>query len=146
MANFIDVGKDVSKAVEAANAGRQNVETKLLKGVEKALTVIEADAKRNCPVDDGRLRSSITHTVEATDEQARGRVGTNVEYAPYVHEGTGIYAKNGDGRKKPWVYKHPKSGEMVFTHGQKPNPFLRDAMDQNQEKIAGIFKETVDGL
>lgn len=146
MANFIDIGKDVSKAIEAANAGKQKIEATLLKGVEKALTVIEADAKRECPVDDGRLRSSITHTVESTNEQARGRVGTNVEYGPYVHEGTGIYARNGNGRKKGWAFKHPKTGEVIFTRGQKPKPFLRDAMDKNQDKIANIFKETVDSL
>lgn len=34
----------------------------------------------------GRLRNSITHAVN-TDEKA-AYIGTNVEYAPYVHEGT----------------------------------------------------------
>lgn len=142
----IDIVNEVGKAIGAAKAGREKIEAALLKGVEKALTRIEADAKRNCPVDDGRLRSSITHTVEASGEEARGRVGTNVDYAPYVHEGTGIYARDGNGRKKPWVYVHPKTGERVFTHGQKPRPFLRDAMESNQGNIAKIFQETVDGL
>lgn len=146
MADFIDLANDVGKAIEANKEARAKVEAVLMKGVEKALTVIEADAKRFCPVDEGRLRSSITHTVEASNEQARGRVGTNVTYAPYVHEGTGIYARNGNGRKKPWGYKNRKTGEVVFTHGQKPKPFMRDAMEKNQDKIAAIFKETVDEL
>lgn len=53
--------------------------------------LVENQAKRLCPVDTGRLRSSITHELR----QERGvpvvRVGTNVKYAVYVHEGTGIY-------------------------------------------------------
>lgn len=142
----IDLAGNPGAAKKAAEAGRSKVEAALLQGVEKALLLVEADAKRNCPVEDGRLRSSITHGVNATKEQASGRVGTNVDYAPYVHEGTGIYATDGNGRKTPWVYEDPKTGERIFTHGQKPQPFLRDAMDQNQGNIATIFKETVDGL
>lgn len=44
---------------------------------------LEADPRR---IDTGRLRNSITHVTEG-DEQAV-YIGTNVEYAPYVHEGT----------------------------------------------------------
>ncbi|MBC7128399.1 MAG: HK97 gp10 family phage protein [Thermoplasmatales archaeon] len=46
---------------------------------------IEKEAKRICPVDTGRLRSSIT--TEKIDKLAYA-VGTNVEYAPYVEFGT----------------------------------------------------------
>lgn len=146
MAKKIDMSKGAGEAIQAANAGRSRVEAVLLEGVEKALLLVEADARRNCPVEDGRLRSSITHAVESSDTAASGRVGTNVEYAPYVHEGTGIYAADGNGRKTPWVYEDPKTGERIFTHGQKPQPFLRDAMDQNQGSIAGIFQEAVSKL
>lgn len=146
MAKHIDLTTNPGAAIAAASGARSSIEDKLLQGVEKALLVVEADAKRNCPVDDGRLRSSITHSVTSDASSASGRVGTNVEYAPYVHEGTGIYARDGNGRQTPWVYTDPKTGECVFTHGQKPQPFLRDAMDQNQGNIAQIFKETVDGL
>lgn len=69
-------------------------------GMEKACVIVEGQAKENCPVDDGQLRQSITHEVEKEDGQIVGYVGSNVEYAPYVHQGTGIYAKNGDGRKE----------------------------------------------
>ena len=146
MPDFIDLEKGPQQAKEAMKTGRSAIEQKLLEGMEKALLLIESDAKRNCPVQDGRLRSSITHTVTANEEEANGRVGTNVDYAPYVHEGTGIYAKDGNGRKTGWVYTDPKTGERIFTRGQKPNPFLRDAMDKNQGNIAAIFKETVDSI
>ncbi len=44
----------------------------------------EGYAKAECPVDTGRLRSSVSH---ARDDNA-AYIGTNVEYAPYVELGT----------------------------------------------------------
>lgn len=49
---------------------------------------VESAAIRGCPVDTGRLRSSITHEVDRDSEGLVGTVGTNVEYAPYVEFGT----------------------------------------------------------
>lgn len=48
----------------------------------------EASAKRRCPVDTGRLRSSINHRVEQEGDNIVGIIGTNVEYAPHVEFGT----------------------------------------------------------
>jgi len=56
---------------------------------------IERDAKINAPAKSGELRQSITHTV--SPEEAR--IGTNLFYAPYVHQGTGSGAINKDGRQ-----------------------------------------------
>lgn len=44
----------------------------------------EAYAKEKCPVDTGRLRSSISHT----RDDSVAYIGTNVEYAAYVELGT----------------------------------------------------------
>ena len=86
-------------------------------------------------VDTGRLRGSITSIVEGDDVY----IGTNVEYAKYVHEGTGKYAAEGGGRQTPWAYKG-EDGEIHFTHGIKPNRFLRNAIEKNQDK----YKEIID--
>ncbi len=61
------------------------VQQELGKAVVKLILIIEATAKKACPVDTGNLRSSITPVVESW---ARGFVGTNVEYAPFVEYGT----------------------------------------------------------
>ena len=110
--------------------------------IQRALTksclIVEAQAKVNCPVDDGQLRQSIGSEVKGNI----GAIGTNVEYAPYVHQGTGIYAVNGDGRKTRWKYQDAK-GEWHSTIGQQPNPFLERALDANREEIIDTFKEEI---
>ena len=57
---------------------------KILKVARK----IEGEAKRYCPVDTGRLRSSITSTLGKDEEGIYGICGTDVEYAPHVEFGT----------------------------------------------------------
>mgnify|MGYP003292472389 CR=1 FL=1 len=106
------------------------------KALEKACLIVENDAKINCPVDNGQLRSSITHQIEGTT----GIIGTNVEYAPYVEKGTGIYADGG--RETPWRYE-TADGEWHTTEGQKPQPFLEPALTANIGRIRDCFKEIV---
>lgn len=52
-----------------------------------AIRVVNA-AKRLCPVDTGRLRSSITSEIGKDSNGLVARIGTDVEYAPYVEFGT----------------------------------------------------------
>jgi len=73
----------------------------LSKALLNACLIVEASAKEKCPSRTGILRESITS--EADEHE--GRVGTNLEYGVYVHQGTGIYATNGDGRETPWRYQ-----------------------------------------
>lgn len=58
--------------------------------IEQALIAIgmtaETHAKEYCPVDTGRLRNSISHETDMTDQAAV--IGSNVEYAAYVELGT----------------------------------------------------------
>ena len=67
----------------------------------KACLLVESEAKNKVPVDTGALRRSINTKIYDT----YGVVGTNLEYAPYVEFGTGLFASNGDGRKTPWSYQ-----------------------------------------
>lgn len=105
------------------------------KALEQSCLIVEGDAKTKCPVDSGQLRQSINHKVEDN----AGWVSTNVEYAPYVELGTGIYSTEGGGRQTPWVYKDAK-GEWHRTSGSKPQPFMKPALEQNTSKIIDQFK------
>lgn len=66
----------------------KEVLTALEKAIEQGLEAIglsaEGYAKKETPVDTGRLRNSISHAV---DDKA-AYIGTNVEYAPYVELGS----------------------------------------------------------
>ena len=103
----------------------------------KACAVVEASAKQKAPKDTGALARSITSKIEDTE----GIIFTPLEYAPYVEYGTGLFAEEG-GRSTPWTYKDDK-GEWHRTSGQKPQPFMRPALEENREKIINILKEGI---
>ena len=69
--------KDNSKEVLSA------LEKAIGQGLEAIGLSAEGHAKKETPVDTGRLRNSISHAV---DDKA-AYIGTNVEYAPYVELG-----------------------------------------------------------
>lgn len=113
----------------------------LTQALQQCCLMVENDAKINCPVDTGILRNSITHTVSPT----RGEVGTNLEYSPYVHEGTGLFATHGDGRQDvPWRYQDAE-GNWHTTSGQHPQPFLGDALKSNAREINNILTQAMGG-
>lgn len=112
----------------------------LVEGVTDMCMDIRNKAVENCPVDDGPLRASITEEVQPVSDGVEGAVGTDNEYAIYVHEGTGLYAKDGNGRKEvPWRYQTP-DGKWHSTKGQKPHPFLQDAVDEIRPNILKYFE------
>lgn len=88
-------------------------------------------------VDTGRLRSSITHQVDGDSVE----VGTNVDYAVYVHEGTGKYAIGGGTPKERWVYRDPLTGEFRMGFPQKPRRFIKNAMERFAKDYIEIIKE-----
>lgn len=109
--------------------------------MNEACLVVELHAKRECPVDQGFLRASITSDIEASASEITGRIGSNLEYAPYVHNGTGIYAKDGNGRKTAWGYEvlAGKYKGFHWTRGQKPQPFLENAKAKSKGAIERIL-------
>lgn len=64
------------------------------RGLEACGMAAETYAKRDAPVDTGRLRNSIAHMVK--EEESAVYIGSNVEYAPYQEMGTitGVKAKH----------------------------------------------------
>lgn len=123
-----DNSKEVSAAFKAA----------LLRGLEKCGLVAEGYAKKLCPVDTGNLRNSITHVVD--EDEPAAYVGTNNSYAPYVELGTGKYAEGGGGRPTGWAYQDAK-GNWHYTHGQKPQPYLKPAVSDHAQQYRDILEE-----
>lgn len=138
------MGIEFSNEDEVFSQIAEKIAAGAVAGMTEACLLVEGDAKRDCPVDDGILRESITHSVQQEEEgQYVGYIGTNIEYAPYVHQGTGIYAIEGNGRKEvPWVYKG-KDGKFRSTKGIKPKPFIYNAMEKNRSQIVDKMREAL---
>ena len=119
-------------------------EEKVINNMGKACAVVERAAKENAPKDTGELRRSISSRVENIDGDIVGIVFSPLEYAPYVEYGTGLFAENGGRMDVPWNYQDDK-GEWHSTSGQKPQPFLRPALEDNREQIISILREVVKG-
>lgn len=134
--------------------------------LREACGLVMAAAVANAPGDTGELKRSITYEVE----DKTGVVGTNLFYAPYVHQGTGTFAKDGNGREGYWVFVKGEGAtassgerkiytleearkimamlrsqglEAYYTNGQKPNPFLEKALDDNEEAVLDCFKNKI---
>lgn len=112
---------------------------------------VESRAKRNVSgiggsgpkrVDTGHLRSSIKHQLVIRPEGLSVRIGTNVYYARFVHDGTGIYGPRKrvikPKRAKALVWRSQQYGQTSgrfrgfvvakSVKGMKPNPFLAAAL------------------
>ena len=92
-------------------------------------------ARRNAPVDTGRLRSSLRMEVTSTSGPPAVRIVTNVPYAVYQEYGTGVYAGRGyiyPKRGKYLVFKG-RGGKLVFARRVKGVPathFLERALPE----------------
>ena len=124
--------------VDNSEAVKRELERAAIRGLIKASMLVEGQAVLLAPVDKGGLRDSIGYKVDESELVAY--IGTNCEYAIYVEFGTGEFAENGNGRKGGWVYKTP-DGEVHFTYGMPPQPYLRPAFRKNQKAIRDILAD-----
>lgn len=60
----------------------------IARDLQRRALQVDRAAKQGCPVDTGRLRSSITNEIGQDGEGLLAVIGTDVEYAPYVELGT----------------------------------------------------------
>jgi len=106
----------------------------------KCCLLVERSAKQKAPKGTGELERSIQSRVEEDNGDLIGVVFTNLEYAPYVEFGTGLFAEEGGRLDVPWNYQDDE-GVWHSTSGMKPQPFLRPALNENREEILRRLKE-----
>ena len=114
----------------------------LKKAMGQACAVVERSAKQKAPKGVGELRRSITSEVRLNGDVVEGVIFTPLEYAPYVEYGTGLFAEEGGRQDVPWCYQDDE-GEWHTTSGQRPQPFMRPALNENREVIKKILKEAI---
>lgn len=104
---------------------------------------VESRAKQNLGggasgprrIDTGRLRSSIGTELDRVGGKPAVRVGTRVQYAAWVHQGTGVFGPRGSPirpvRARRLVFTPRGSTRRVFARqvsGMRPNKFLVEAL------------------
>ena len=97
---------------------------------------VESQAKLNASggppgpkVQTGRLRASITTQLDRDERGLVVRVGTNVEYARYVEEGTPPHRIQAR-RKKALHWKGARHPVFAVNHpGTRARPYLRPALE-----------------
>ena len=80
--SYVEINGDALRELFESPSGE------VAKDLQRRALQVDRAAKRNCPVDTGRLRSSITNEIGQDGEGLVAVIGTNVEYAPYVELGT----------------------------------------------------------
>lgn len=101
----------------------------------RANAVLNA-ARRGAPVDRGQLRASLTIEFSRDANGPFARIGSNLPYAIFVHEGTGIYGPSGQPIKPVrgrFLRFTPRGASgPVFARqvsGSPGRPFLLEALD-----------------
>jgi HK97 gp10 family phage protein len=92
-------------------------------------------AKILCPVDTGNLRGSLQMKITKKGDLVIGSVTTNVNYARFVHDGTGPHKIYPRKRGGVLAFPVPRSGRIVFARyvnhpGTRARPFLRRAIEE----------------
>lgn len=106
-----------AELVRALKAMPEKTVGELQRATSAAAFLIEGESKQRSPVDTGRLRSSIATSLGVGKLGIGAIVQTNVFYAIYVHEGTRKMASR---------------------------PFMKQAVDSLENRIAGIYIEAMD--
>lgn len=77
--------KEIMKKIELLEK-KGGAELKI--AILQSVIHVEGVAKKNSPYEFGVLRASITHEVKTIKDKHQGKVGTNIEYAPWQEFGT----------------------------------------------------------
>lgn len=109
MAETVVVSDNTGEFASALAAALRNA-------TEQCGLICEGYAKKECPVDTGYLRNSITHETSVDGTAYAAVIGTNTEYAKHVEMGTSK---------------------------QRAQPYLKPAAADHAGKYAAIFREAL---
>ena len=134
--------KDIKDAIKHDPRKAVN---ELNKAITKILYQVQRDAMREAPVNKqsggGNLRQSIRARMESN---LVGLVEVGAQYALYVHEGTAPHIITAVRAKALYNSKTGQFfGKKVNHPGTVANPFLKRAVDMNNDFASKTFREAV---
>ncbi len=124
------VGLD--KLVENAKRAGDDYPKKLRQAMVASTTLVQNEAKRIVAYDKGNLRRRISKIVYSA---VKGMIYTDVNYAPYIEEGTGEFAGH-----KRFRGKIPNVG-WRWIKGMKAQPFMGPAFQTAVPLITKIYND-----
>ncbi len=134
------------EVIAALNRLRIVATEKVREVVNEAAINVQREAKGRCPVDTGRLRSSIRATFYADGLAAE--VGTDVEYAPHVEFGTRPHFPP-PGALAGWGRRHKISefpvARAISQRGTAAHPFLFPAWEMERPKFVERIVRAIKG-
>ncbi|WP_226087482.1 HK97 gp10 family phage protein [Mesobacillus sp. S13] len=120
----------------------EDMKRKRERTAEEIAIFVEAEAKQRVAVKTGTLRREITHVTKHEDEVSTLKVGTNLDYAQAVEEGSNPHKiKRKDGKPLKlkidgkWV-----TVDEVNHPGSSPQPYLRPSVEENTGEIQDRIK------
>lgn len=120
-----------------------------LRAMRDSTLDVSRTAKRLAPVDQGRLRQSITPAVRLSGNNVIGVVGSNVTYAPFVELGTKPHWMP-VGAIAGWARRHNMNpyavARAIARRGTKPVRFLWRAYERHADRIQQRLEEAVEGI
>ena len=144
----IEGDKEVQKAIDRlAKLNKQALKKAL---VDSAAHVVK-EAKKIVPRSTSNLGNSIKFELLESGDNIHARVGTNVEYAPYVEFGiknTGKFKKSKTGKLlapvgSEWASKHGFGDtEFLYISG-KAKPYLLPAFKNSRDKIIKFITNAI---
>lgn len=112
----------------------------------QAAFIVERGAKKNAPVDTGKLRASISSDVEGRGARIQGVIGSRVKYAPFMEEGTVAHWPPRDALEV-WAARHGIPVFLVMRSiaqkGLKGRRFLGRSLEDNKDAIVAIIGDFV---
>lgn len=114
--------------------------------MKKSTLILEASSKKNAPSSEGTLRKGIRSSIQPT----KGSVVATAKHSIFVHDGT----------KPHWPPFQPNSSldrwakskniptflvaKAIARKGTKAQPFMDEAIDENESKIQQLFTQALD--
>ena len=115
------------------------------KGLANTALILEAEAKEllmDAPPEwqeDGE-NEDVRKAIFSEADENSCTVGASNLMGIWLHQGTGLYAVNGDGRKEvPWFWRDERTGKTKSSSGRHPFPFLSKAVENKKKEILKAF-------
>lgn len=92
---------NVNEVISSLRDIQNSIANKLQENTVKVCETIHQESQDRCPVDIGTMKERSGIYVDSGFDAITGYIGFLEFYAVYVHQGTGLFAIAGDGRKTP---------------------------------------------